>query len=105
MKLKDLHLVIVTQEFLDKMESNMSEMMSMIKTLQESKTEAEIRNDWIESVQVPKLLGISQKTWQTYRDKRLISYTQIGSKIYVKRSDLNEFMESHTIHAIRQRSI
>ena len=52
-----------------------------------------------EYVKIPKLLGISQKTWQTYRDKRLIPFSQIGSKIFVKRADLEKFMESHYIES------
>ncbi len=39
----------------------------------------------------------SQKTWQTYRDKRLIPFSQFGRKIYVKRADLEAFLEGNKI--------
>ncbi|WP_289287791.1 helix-turn-helix domain-containing protein [uncultured Duncaniella sp.] len=53
--------------------------------------------DWFESDEVRKILGISPKTWQNYRDQRLIPFSQIGRKIYVSRADLDAFLRSHRI--------
>lgn len=59
---------------------------------------ADDRNsEWLESETVRKILGVSPKSWQTYRDQRLIPFSQIGRKIYVKRADLQDFMERHYI--------
>ena len=55
-------------------------------------------SEWIESDKARKMLGISPKTWQNYRDRRDIPFAQIGRKIYVKRGDLETFMESHYIY-------
>lgn len=54
-------------------------------------------SEWIESEAARKLLGISPKTWQNYRDQRLIPFSQIGRKIYVSRADLDAFLRSHRI--------
>lgn len=54
-------------------------------------------SDWIESDEARKLLGVSPKTWQNYRDQRLISFSQIGRKIYVNRADLDAFLRKHRI--------
>ena len=56
-------------------------------------------NEWIESDEARKLLGISPKTWQNYRDERLIPFSQIGRKIYVNRADLDAFLRQHMIGA------
>ncbi len=53
--------------------------------------------NWIGSEEVPNYLGVSRKTWQSYRDKKLIPFSQIGRKIKVKRSDLDAFIESGMI--------
>ncbi len=53
--------------------------------------------DWFESEAARKLLGISPKTWQNYRDQRLIPFSQISRKIYVNRADLDAFLRSHRI--------
>ncbi len=52
---------------------------------------------WIESKKVPPLLGISNRTWQSWRDKRLIPFSQFGAKIYVRLDDINSLLESHKI--------
>lgn len=76
------------------------ELTSEIKSLKnilQKKGEEEVNNQWIESSEARKMLGVSPKTWQTYRDERRIPFSQFGRKIYVKRADLNAFMESHYI--------
>lgn len=54
-------------------------------------------SEWIESDEARKLLGVSPKTWQNYRDQRLIPFSQIGRKIYVNRTDLDAFLRKHRI--------
>lgn len=90
-----LQMAVVPQTFLNKIEEKFETLELILK----QKSEEEINSQWIESAKIPKLLGISQKTWQTYRDKRLIPFSQIGSKIFVKRADLEKFMESHYIQS------
>lgn len=50
---------------------------------------------WITNDEFCTLLCISNKTAQTYRDKGLISFSQIGNKIYYKMNHVNEFLESN----------
>ena len=57
------------------------------------------REDYLDSKEVMRVLGICQKTWQTYRDKKIIPYTKISRKVYVKRSDLDKFMQSNLINS------
>lgn len=57
--------------------------------------------EWIESEAARKLLGVSPKTWQNYRDQRIIPFSQIGRKIYVNRADLDAFLRKHRIPAIK----
>jgi hypothetical protein len=88
-----IHLAVVPQDFIQKLESDMQELKAILRV----KNEHDINSQWIESVKIPEILGISRKTWQTYRDKRLLPFVQIGSKIYVKRADLEDFMNGHLI--------
>lgn len=64
-----------------------------------NRNQADMMNEWIESGEARKMLGVSQKTWQTYRDNRVIPFSQFGRKIYVKKADLEAFMQSHYITA------
>ncbi|MDE6497888.1 MAG: helix-turn-helix domain-containing protein [Muribaculaceae bacterium] len=40
---------------------------------------------------------MSPNTWQNYRDQRLISFSQIGRKIYVNHADIDNFLLRHRI--------
>lgn len=91
----NLNLAVVPQDFLNNIEANINELKAILKV----KSESEINSQWIPSVKIPKILGISLKSWQEYRNRRLLSFSQIGSKIYVKRSDLEKFMNDHYIEA------
>lgn len=68
-----------------------------LKELLTKKNTEEVKNEWIESVKARKMLGVSPKTWQTYRDRRIIPFAQIGRKILVKKADLEAFMDAHYI--------
>lgn len=58
-------------------------------------------SEWIESEDARKILGVSPKTWQNYRDRRIIPFSQIGRKIYVNRADLDAFLCKHRVPAIK----
>ena len=90
-----LNLAVVPQSFLDGLINEVKDIKS---TLQQ-RSEEEINSQWIESVEARKLLGVSQKTWQTYRDERRIPFSQFGRKIMVRRADLEAFMEANYITA------
>ena len=88
-----ISIVLAPESLLQQMAENIGE----LKALLANKVASEEDSQWIESAKIPKLLGISRRTWQSYRDRRLIPFSQIGSNIYVKRSDLENFMNSHYI--------
>ncbi len=58
-------------------------------------TENDLQESYIQSKRIPDLLGISLKTWQTYRDEGVIPFIQVGNKIWVKRIDLENFFDKH----------
>ena len=68
-----------------------------VKELLIKKNTEDAGNEWIESVKARQMLGVSPKTWQTYRDRRIIPFAQIGRKILVKKADLDAFMDAHYI--------
>lgn len=94
-----INMVVVPQSIWE----NISKTLSNVEALLQKKSEEEVSNQWIESTQVRKILGISAKTWQTYRDERRIPFSQFGRKIYVKQSDLESFMQEHYINSRSQK--
>lgn len=71
--------------------------LQFIKEKLSEKAEESFSNQFIDSKQVPKLLKISQRTWQSYRDKGEIPFIQFGQKVWVKRKDLEAFMDKYYI--------
>jgi hypothetical protein len=73
-------------------------LLSELKALVMGKAKEEAQGRWIESEEARQILGVSPKTWQTYRDTRAIPFSQFGRKIYVKQADLDAFLEAHRIN-------
>jgi D-tyrosyl-tRNA(Tyr) deacylase len=46
-----------------------------------------------------RLMKVSKRTAQTWRDKKFISYSQVGSKVYYLRSDVDIFISRYRIEA------
>lgn len=86
-------MVVLPQSVWEGMKSDIQDMKDLL--IKRNKEEAGC--EWIDSVEARKMLGVSPKTWQTYRDRRVIPFAQIGRKILVKKADLDTFMREHYI--------
>ncbi len=51
--------------------------------------------EWYCNSDMCRLLGVSLRTLQTYRDKGLIPHSQVGHKCYYKIKDVEEFIEQN----------
>lgn len=79
----------------------------LVKKLDEINTrlnakEKEPKEIWLDNQEFLQLLKISKRTAQSYRDTGLISFSQIGSKIYYKLADVEEMMKSHYNKAFKK---
>jgi excisionase family DNA binding protein len=63
-----------------------------------SSKEEEIQSQWLESEEARKQLNVSKKTWQQYRNRKALPFSQFGRKIYVKRADIEAFLQRNIIH-------
>lgn len=79
--------------------NGIKDLLQEVKDTLQTKSETEINAMWLESTEARKMLGVSAKTWQDYRDKRVIPFSQFGRKIYVRRADIETFLENHCIKA------
>ncbi len=57
---------------------------------------------WLDNQEFMQLLKISKRTAQNYRDAGLISFSQIGSKIYYKLSDVEDLLKKHYNKAFKK---
>jgi len=54
---------------------------------------------WLDIQETCLLLKISKRTLQAYRDKGILSFSQIGGKIYFKVIDIEEHLRKHYVSA------
>lgn len=90
-----LNMAVVPQVWLDAL----LEKLQKVESALTERNSHDFGNEWLESSVAREMLGVSAKTWQTYRDERRIPFAQFGRKIYVKRQDLEDFMNAHYICA------
>lgn len=85
-------MVVLPQETLD-------EIMDVVRRAADNQdaNSAAKDDEWLSSEEARKILGVSPKTWQNYRDRGIIPFSQTGRKIYVLRSDLDNYLKSHRI--------
>ena len=85
-------MVVLPQETLD-------EIMDVVRRAADNQGAKSAAKDdeWLTSEEARKILGVSPKTWQNYRDRGIIPFSQTGRKIYVLRSDLDNYLQSHRI--------
>ena len=88
-----MNFVVIEESKLSQLFNDLAEIKKAIN----AEKEESFVNQWIQSETVRKMLGVCPKTWQDYRDKLVIPFSQFGRKIYIKRADLEAFMEKNYI--------
>ena len=78
------------QDILNKLEKIDSRLESVLI----SKPQTEV---WLNSKDAAIALGITTRTLQTYRDQGMIPYSQFGSKIRYRQSDIQDFLLDHYV--------
>jgi len=89
-----IQLTAISESRLQNMEAAIQEIKAAIF----SSKEEEIQSQWLESEEARKQLNVSKKTWQQYRNRKALPFSQFGRKIYVKRSDIEAFLQRNIIH-------
>ena len=72
----------------------------IVKKLEEINTrlnakDKESKDKWLDNRELMQLLKISKRTAQHYRDSGMISFSQVGHKIYYKLADVEELLHKH----------
>lgn len=64
--------------------------------------EKESKEIWLDNQEMMQMLKISKRTAQHYRDSGMISFSQVGNKIYYKLSDVEELLKRHYNKAFKR---
>lgn len=52
-------------------------------------------NVWLDNQEFCQLLKISKRTAQTYRDRGIVAFSQVESKVYYRLSDIHQMLEKN----------
>jgi 3-methyladenine DNA glycosylase Tag len=50
---------------------------------------------WLDNTELMEMLKISKRTAQSYRDQGIISFSQVGAKIYYRLADVEALLNKH----------
>ena len=82
--------VIISQENFDEVIKRLDKIQHEVSSKQKSPVDTFIDNQ--EFIQI---MNVSKRTAQSWRDEGIISFSQIGSKIYYRMSDVQALLDKH----------
>lgn len=86
-----MEIKMIDGKVFDRIKQCMKELLERTQKMQARPVDEE----WYSNGDVCRLLGISQRTLQNYRDRGCIPYSQVGHKCFYKIKDVEEFIEKN----------
>jgi len=86
------------KEVLEKLEN-------METKLEQIAKQSPLEETWLDNQEVASLLRVTPRTLQNYRDQGILPFSQIGSKIYYRASDIQAHLDKHYINKTERRSV
>lgn len=90
--------IILTKDQFQELISKVDEISDKLNTSRTAKTETYLNNK-----QFMEMLDVSLRTAQSWRDEGKITFSQVGSKIYYKLSDVENFIQKHRNQAFAKK--
>lgn len=56
---------------------------------------AAAKNDWLDPQDICKMLKISKRTLDSYREKGLLRFSKIGGKVFYQAKDIEDYLRTH----------
>lgn len=89
--------VLISQEYLFKLQTKLDEMLELLKGRNESSQGV---GDYIQEKEACKLLGYKSTWFWMKRNSGALAYTKVGNKVYYKKQDIENLMEANRKEAI-----
>ena len=89
----DMEIISIEKRVFDSMLSRMETVADKVEALCDGVNGKSLKK-WLDGEDVCRLLNINKRTLQSYRDKKIIPYSQFVHKIYYKVEDVERLLES-----------
>ena len=81
--------VVLSKEHYEAIQADLKEIKTHVKKI------AVPNEAFVDNKQFTKLMGVSFRTAQTWRDEGKVGFSQEGKKIYYRLSDIEKFLDDH----------
>lgn len=80
-----------------KLESEkIDELLSKLKYLEvQLSKKKRVEDEFLDNEEFIRFMNISKRTAQTWRDSGIMSFSQVGSKIYYRMTDIQKLLDTH----------
>ncbi len=89
-----MEIIAIEKRTFEQMVQHLENFVKQVKTLCQNSHDS---NKWMDNTEVCELLQISPRTLQSYRDKGVLSYSQIGRKCYYRTTDIEQLISQSQI--------
>ncbi|MFM7024430.1 MAG: helix-turn-helix domain-containing protein [Flavobacteriales bacterium] len=87
-----MEVITMESKAFQQLKGQLDEILAQVKISQKQPSLSEI---WLDNQDVIRLLHVSKRTLQHYRDSGKMPFSQIGAKIYYKASDLEQLLNDN----------
>lgn len=92
-----MELVTITVEEFKKLMNN--EVSQLREDLDKINKKIPANNSWLTIEEACKLLKISRRTMQTYRDEGLLGYSKVQGRVFIRLSDIEKMLNKYYIES------
>ena len=96
--LKEIKAVILTKDQYQDLVMRMDEIKNAL-----TEKQKEPKDAFLDNQEFLQLMNISKRTAQTWRDQGIISFSQVGGKIYYRMSDVQKLLDNNYSQAFKRR--
>ena len=89
-----MELKVMSNEEYDKLIHKLDELIDLVTKFSKKKL-SPIEEVWLDTSEAARVLKVSTRTLQNYRDYGTLPFSKIGSKIYFKASDIENLLTEH----------
>ena len=94
-----LQIEVLTKEDLNQVMELLNSKIARLEELMSS--ENQHKKEWLTEKEARDFLGIGRTTLQNYRKDGVLSFSQVGAKIYYRRDDLEKHIQDHYVNKIQ----
>ncbi|HBX51699.1 MAG: hypothetical protein A2275_17010 [Bacteroidetes bacterium RIFOXYA12_FULL_35_11] len=94
-----MEVITIESEAFRQLISRMENLESYVKHIVKQQPLSE---QWLDIEETCQLLKISKRTLQGYRDEGILTFSQVGGKVYFSASAIEEHLRNHTRKAIKR---